>query len=112
MEQNYRSTKEILNKANNLISNNQERFDKVLWTDNEEGKNVEVYRYYDEQTEAESVASKIWAIVSNGGYSYKDIAILMRMNALSLPFEQKLLNYNLPYRIYGGFKFYERHILI
>lgn len=108
LEQNYRSTKEILNKANKLIANNNERFDKVLWTDNSDGKNVEVYQYYDEQTEAESVVSKIWALVSNSGYDYKDIAILMRMNALTLPFEQKLLNYNMPYRIYGGFKFYER----
>lgn len=108
LEQNYRSTKTIINKANKLIANNNERFDKVLWTDNDEGKSVECYNYYDEQTEAESVASKIYALTTNGGYSYSDIAILMRMNALSLPFEQKLLNYNIPYRMYGGFKFYER----
>lgn len=108
LEQNYRSTKNIINSANKLISNNTERFDKILWTSNDEGKNVECYNHYDEQAEAESVASKIWALVRNGGYNYSDIAILMRMNALTLPFEQKMLNYNLPYRIYGGFKFYER----
>ena len=107
LEQNYRSTKTIIEKANKLISNNTERFDKVLWTANDEGKNVECFEFYDEQTEAESIASKIHALAVNG-YQYNDIAILMRMNALTLPFEQKLLNYNIPYRIYGGFKFYER----
>lgn len=107
LEQNYRSTKTIIEKANKLISNNTERFDKILWTNNEEGKNVECFEFFDEQTEAESIASKIHALVLNG-YQFSDIAILMRMNALTLPFEQKLLNYNIPYRIYGGFKFYER----
>ena len=94
LEQNYRSTKLILEKANKLISNNQERFDKVLWTSNEEGKNVETNQYYDEQSEAENVIQKIYALTQNGGYDYKDIAILMRINALTLPFEQKLLNYS------------------
>ncbi|MBO5884983.1 MAG: UvrD-helicase domain-containing protein [Clostridia bacterium] len=108
LEQNYRCTKNILEKANVLIKNNTERFDKILWTNNDEGKTVECYQMYDEQAEAESVASKIIAVKNNGGYDFKDIAILMRMNALSLSFEQKLLNYNIPYRIYGGFKFYER----
>ena len=108
LEQNYRSTKTILETANKLISNNFERFDKVLWTSNEQGKNIEFNRYYDEQNEAESVVSKIWAMLNNGDYKLSDFAVLMRMNALSLPLEQKLLNYNIPYRIYGGFKFYER----
>ncbi len=108
LEQNYRSTKLILEKANKLIANNQERFDKVLWTSNEDGKNVETNQYYDEQSEAENVIQKIYALTQKGDYDYKDIAILMRINALTLPFEQKLLNYNIPYRIYGGFKFYER----
>ncbi len=108
LEQNYRSTKNIIDKANKLIKNNTERFDKVLWTANEEGKNVECNEYYDEQQEAESVATKIIKLIELYGYKYNDIAILMRMNALTLPFEQKMLNYNIPYRIYGGFKFYER----
>ena len=108
LEQNYRSTKNIINKANMLISNNTERFDKVLWTSNQDGKDVEVNEYYDEQQEAENVSIKILRLVQNYGYKFSDIAILMRMNALTLAFEQKLLNYNVPYRIYGGFKFYER----
>ncbi len=108
LEQNYRSTKNIIETANKLISNNFERFDKVLWTQNDQGKEIECTKYYDEQNEAESVVSKIWAMTNHGDYKLSDIAILMRINALSLPFEQKLLNYNIPYRIYGGFKFYER----
>ncbi len=108
LEQNYRSTKCIIDTANKLISNNFERFDKVLWTQNEQGKDIQCTKYYDEQNEAESIVSKIWNITNKGEYKLSDIAILMRINALSLPFEQKLLNYNIPYRIYGGFKFYER----
>ncbi len=108
LEQNYRSTKTIIDTANKLISNNFERFDKVLWTENEQGKDIECNKYYDEQNEAESIVAKIWAMTNKGEYKLSDIAILMRINALSLPFEQKLLNYNIPYRIYGGFKFYER----
>ena len=108
LEQNYRSTKNIIESANKLIANNFERFDKVLWTQNEQGKDIECTKYYDEQNEAESIVSKIWAMVNRNEYKYSDIAILMRINALSLSFEQKLLNYNIPYRIYGGFKFYER----
>ncbi len=108
LEQNYRSTKNIIDKANKLIKNNTERFDKVLWTENDEGKKVECNEYYDEQQEAESVATKIIKFIELYGYKYSDIAILLRMNALTLPFEQKMLNYNIPYRVYGGFKFYER----
>ena len=108
LEQNYRSTKTIIDTANKLISNNFERFDKVLWTENEQGKDIECNKYYDEQNEAESIVAKIWAMTNKDEYKLSDIAILMRINALSLPFEQKLLNYNIPYRIYGGFKFYER----
>ena len=107
LEQNYRSTKNILEKANMVIKNNDERFDKVLWTDNQTGESVESFEYYDEQEEAESVVSKIIRLKSKG-YKSSDIAILMRINALSLPFEKKFLAYNIPYKIYGGFKFYER----
>lgn len=107
LEQNYRSTKNILEKANMVIKNNDERFDKVLWTDNQTGEKVESFEYYDEQEEAESVISKIIRLKEKG-YKSSDIAILMRINALSLPFEKKFLAYNIPYKIYGGFKFYER----
>lgn len=107
LEQNYRSTKSIVDKANMVIKNNNERFDKVLWTDNKAGDIVESFEYYDEQQEAENVVTKIIKLKSKG-YKYSDIAVLMRINALSLPFEKKFLAYNIPYKIYGGFKFYER----
>lgn len=107
LEQNYRSTKSILELANKIIKNNDERLNKNLWTNNDDGKGVEYYKQYDEQAEAESVASKIIALARNG-YKYSDMAILMRLNALTLPFEQKLLAYNIPHKIYGGFKFFER----
>ncbi len=107
LEQNYRSTKKILDRANMVIKNNSERFDKVLWTDNETGDDVVCNQYYDEQEEAENVISKIVRLKSQG-YKNSDIAVLMRINALSLSFEKKFLNYNIPYKVYGGFKFYER----
>ncbi len=108
LERNYRSTKQILNSANTLIKNNHTRNDKVLWTSNEDGVRVEHYSSQDESSEAEYVASTIYNLVKMNGYKYSDIAILMRLNALTRSFEEKFLNYNIPHRIFGGFKFYER----
>ena len=108
LEQNYRSTKTILSTANTLIKHNKERIDKTLWCDNDEGEPIEYKAVFDEQHEADFVASKIHSLVKYHGYSYSDFAILLRLNALSLPFEEKLLSYNIPHKIYGGFKFYER----
>lgn len=108
LEQNYRSTKNILNLANELIKKNKSRIDKNLWTDKSEGKKPEVRLVYDEREEAEIVAREIVDLVQNEGYSYSDFAVLVRLNALTLPFEEKFLTYNISHRIYGGFKFYER----
>ena len=109
LEQNYRSTKQILTLANKLIKNNQTRNDKVLWTDNSVGIKVEYYKANDEFNEAEYVANQIKGLVDSGlGYSYSDFAVLTRLNALSAPFEEKFLNYNIPYKIFGGNKFFER----
>jgi len=107
LERNYRSSKSILNSANNLISKNQSRFEKKLWTENAEGKKPEVYNAIDERDEALYVASMIKAFVARGR-SYSDFAVLMRVNALSQSLEEALLSYNIPHKIYGGFKFYER----
>ena len=107
LERNYRSSKSILNSANNLISKNQSRFEKKLWTENAEGKKPEVYNAIDERDEALYVASMIKAFVSRGR-KYSDFAVLMRVNALSQSLEEALLSYNIPHKIYGGFKFYER----
>ena len=109
LEQNYRSTKQILTLANKLIKNNQTRNDKILWTDNATGIKVEHYQASDEFNEAEYVANQIKGLVDSGlGYKYSDFAVLTRLNALSAPFEEKFLNYNIPYRIFGGNKFFER----
>lgn len=108
LERNYRSTKTILNCANTLIKHNKQRIDKTLWCDSEEGSPIENKEVYDEQTEADYIASTIHYYVNQKGYSYNDFAILLRLNALSFPFEEKLLAYNIPHKIYGGFKFYER----
>ena len=107
LERNYRSSKNILNLANNVISNNKERLEKKLWTEKDAGLPPVIYTAFDERDEAQFLAKEIEELVSNG-YSYDDIAILMRINALSRPIEEGLLAYNIPYRLYGGQKFFER----
>lgn len=108
LERNYRSTKKILNLANKLIKNNKSRMDKNLWTQNSDGAEISSRRIYDEKEEAEIVAREIYDLVQNYGYKYSDFAVLMRLNALTYPFEERFLAYNIPHRIYGGFKFFER----
>ena len=108
LEQNYRSTKSILKLANKIIKNNVNRIDKTLWTDNSEGVRVEYLKCYNETEEADSVVKAIYSLTHNADYKYKDIAILMRLNALTRSFEDKLLSYNIPYKVFGGLKFYDR----
>lgn len=108
LERNYRSTKKILNLANKLIKNNKSRMEKNLWTENFDGAEIATKNVFDEKEEAEAVAREIYDLVQNHGYKYSDFAVLMRLNALTLPFEERFLAYNIPHRIYGGFKFYER----
>ena len=107
LERNYRSTASILNIANNVIKNNLTRLDKNMWTEQGDGEKPVLYNAYDERDEALYVAKNVETLHSQG-YDYKDIAVLMRMNALSRSFEEAFLSYNIPYRIFGGFKFYER----
>ena len=108
LEQNYRSTKKIINLANKLIKNNTNRIDKNLWTGNDEGAEVELRQNYNDIEESEQIAQEIKYLVSEQGYKNSDFAILMRVNALSRELEKHLLTYNIPYKIYGGQKFYER----
>ena len=108
LEQNYRSTKQILQKANFLIKRNLNRLDKNLWTDNSEGARVEEFSSYNDLEEAEYVANAINNLVTYGNYSYKDFAVLMRVNSLSRSIEEKFITYNIPYKVYGGHKFFER----
>ena len=108
LEQNYRSTKKILAAANNIIKRNSSHLPKTLWTENEAGVKVEKYTGYDEGREADYVLEIINGLVRHSGYKYSDMAVLMRLNALTRPFEERLMFYNIPYEIYGGFKFYDR----
>ncbi len=109
LERNYRSTKKILQLANCIISNNTERRPKELWTDNDEGVRVETFVGTDENNEAGYVAMQIKNIISRSStLSYSDFAVFMRVNALSRAFEQEFLKYDIPYKVFGGFRFFER----
>lgn len=107
LEQNYRSTKNILELANKLIKSNTSRLDKKLWTENSKVGVIENYQASNEVEEAEYIARNIYYLIQNG-YNSSDIVVLMRINALTRLVEEKLRNYNINYKIYGGFKFYER----
>ena len=107
LEQNYRSTKKIIEASNDLIKNNTIRKDKNLWTDNEEGENIHYFKAMNELDEAHYVSSKINELL-NEGQHLSQIAILYRTNAQSQNFEKELLLSNIPYKIVGSFYFYNR----
>ena len=107
LEQNYRSTKTILNAANSVIKNNINKKDKNLWTDNGTGEKIKYVRTNDEKDEALYVTREIRNLVNNG-VSLDDIAVLYRTNAQSRTIEEGFLNSNIPYRIVGAFAFYSR----
>ena len=108
LEENYRSTQNILDAANAVIHNNTKRKEKALWTRKDKGDSIYYSQFENEYEEAESVSSAIAHAVSNGKADYKDFAILYRTNAQSRVFEEKLINYNIPYRIVGAVNFYQR----
>ena len=108
LEQNYRSTKNILNAANQVIANNTERKAKTLWTENEEGSKVHFRQFFNAYEEAEYVAWEIGRMKSEGMGSYRDCAILYRTNAQSRIFEEKFIAANIPYKLVGGVNFYAR----
>lgn len=107
LEQNYRSTKNIIKVANKLIKNNYTRIDKTLYTDNIDGEEVKFKECIDENEEAEYVAREIYMLKSKG-VELNEIGVLMRISSLSRLIEEKLLNYNIPYKVSGIFKFFER----
>ncbi|NOH99024.1 DNA helicase II [Vibrio sp. 99-70-13A1] len=107
LEQNYRSTKTILQAANELIANNTERMGKELWTDGNDGEPISVYSAYNELDEARFTVSKIKEWQEKGG-ALEDTAMLYRNNAQSRVLEEALIQGGLPYRIYGGMRFFER----
>lgn len=108
LEQNYRSTQNILNSANEVIQNNIGRKAKSLWTDNDEGELVHYRQFMNAYEEAEFIAGDISKKVREGDYAYKDCAILYRTNAQSRVFEEKFLMANIPYKLVGGVNFYAR----
>ena len=108
LEQNYRSTKNILQAANEVIQNNAQRKPKTLWTDNEEGNKVHFRHFLSGFEEAEYVVGDIAQKHREGICSYRDCAVLYRTNAQSRLFEEKFLMANIPYRLVGGVNFYAR----
>ena len=108
LEENYRSTKTILQAANDVIKNNRNRRPKNLWTQNADGENIVYYRANDEQDEALFVAKTIDELSSTSDYVYRDFAVLYRTNAQSRNIEEALLKVNIPYTMVGGTKFYSR----
>ena len=107
LEQNYRSTKTILKAANAVIKNNDERKDKSLWTENMEGSIIKGYKADNEYEEGRFIALKIEELTKKGR-NYKDFAILYRTNAQSRALEEQLVKRNIPYRLCGGTRFYDR----
>lgn len=108
LEQNYRSTSTILSAANSLIDNNPSRMGKKLWTDGDDGDPIYLYAAFNEQDEARFVADKIkhWVDTCNG--RREEVAILYRSNAQSRVFEEVFISQSIPYRVYGGLRFFER----
>lgn len=107
LEQNYRSTKTILNAANDIIKNNKQRKEKNLWTNNAEGDKVIYKKCFDEKEEASSVTSEIGNLILSGA-SLEDMVVLYRTNAQSRTIEEAMLKDNIPYKVVGSFYFYNR----
>lgn len=108
LEQNYRSTKNILSAANAVIEKNKGQKKKNLWTENSQGAKVFVFEANNESDEGKFIADKISEISKKDKLNYNDFAILYRTNAQSRALEESLMKYNIPYRIIGGLRFYER----
>ncbi len=108
LEENYRSTNEILTVANNVIKNNTMRHDKTLFTNRRGGVRVEILPLYNDRQEAERIIDTIRHLKYVHNYKDSDFAILIRNTSLTRIFEQRLRNYNISYKLFGGFKFYER----
>ena len=108
LEQNYRSTANILAASNALIKNNRNRFGKTLWSNLGDGDSVVIEHRATDGEEAEYVVTQIGSMLRSGDYQPRDFAILVRLNALTSKFEERLNSYNIPYKVFGGFRFFER----
>ena len=107
LEQNYRSTKNIVEAANSVIKNNKDQIHKKVWTDNQIGEKLEVIRTLTDNEEGRAISAKIFDKQKSGG-SFNDFAILYRTNRQSRSFEESLRKLNIPYKVYGGLSFYQR----
>ncbi|HPW87839.1 MAG TPA: UvrD-helicase domain-containing protein [Kaistella chaponensis] len=108
LEQNYRSTQNIVNASNVVISKNVQQFKKNVFSENEEGEKIKVYRSLSDADEANFVASNIWEMHNSAQRKFTDFAILYRTNSQTRAFEDALRRKNIPYRVFGGLSFYQR----
>lgn len=108
LEQNYRSTRNIVEAANSIIEKNQDRIKKKVWTDNGDGDKIAVIKTYTDNEEGNVIANRIYDTKMKDGLQFQDFAILYRTNRQSRAFEEALRKLNLPYKIYGGLSFYQR----
>ena len=108
LEQNYRSSKAILDAAHKIITKNSQRSDKKLWTEAGEGKPVQILQVANERAEAEAIARRVQNAIDARFRRYEDFAVLYRTNAQSRAVEETLIRYGVPYRIVGGVRFYDR----
>lgn len=108
LEQNYRSTQNIVNAANVVISKNVQQFKKNVFSENEEGEKIKVYRSLSDADEANFVAGNIWSLHHSDQRKFSDFAILYRTNSQTRALEDALRRKNIPYRVYGGLSFYQR----
>ena len=108
LEQNYRSSKNIVEAANSIISKNKDQIQKTVWTENTEGNKISVIRTLTDNEEGKIIASKIFDLKQSTPISFNDLAILYRTNRQSRAFEEALRKFNIPYKIYGGLSFYQR----
>ncbi|MFM7661490.1 MAG: ATP-dependent helicase [Bacteroidota bacterium] len=108
LEQNYRSTKNIVEAANSIISKNKDQIKKTVWTDNNDGAKITVIRTLTDNEEGKIIVGKIFDAKQSNSISFNDIAVLYRTNRQSRAFEEALRKFNIPYKIYGGISFYQR----
>lgn len=108
LEQNYRSTKTIVNAANSIIAKNKDQIQKTVWTSNDDGNKIKVIRTLTDNEEGKVITNSIYETKMNEQAAHSDFAILYRTNAQSRSFEEALRKLNLPYKIYGGLSFYQR----
>ena len=108
LEQNYRSTKNIVEAANSIIKNNKDQIHKSVWTENQDGNKIKVIRTPTDNEEGRTISSLIREKQNQSNCSYNDFAILYRTNRQSRSFEEALRKLNIPYKVYGGLSFYQR----